>query len=105
MQKVIIDKDKCESFKTFYEIVYRELQGKTYIDWAEYENLNYFADMLNEFLWYVHNEQDTEFVMVNFDLDKIKNQKTYDNYEWEIILKVLHRFVTEYPSNKLTFVN
>ncbi len=105
MQRVVIDKNKCESYKTFYEIIYRELEGETYIDWKEYKNLNYHSDLLNEFLWYVHNEQNTEFVMVNFDMDKLMAEKTYDDYEWNIIIKILNRFVAEYPSNKLTFLN
>lgn len=105
MQKVIIDKNKCESYKTFYEIIYKELDGKGYIDWEDYENLHYNADLLNEFLWYVQCNQDTEFVMVNFDIDRLKNLKTYDDYEWQLIFKVLNRFITEYPKNKLTIVN
>lgn len=102
--KVIIDKTKCESYKTFYKIIYKELDGKGYIDWEDYENLHYDADLLDEFLWYVHVNQDTEFVMLNFDLDRFKNQKTYDDYEWNLILDVLESFVKKYPKNKLTIV-
>lgn len=100
---LVIDKSKCESYKKFYEIVYSQLNGKGYIDWEQYDNLHYNADMLNEFLWYAHNLVNTEFVMMNFDIDRIKEQKTYDNYEWNIILEVLQDFVKDYPNNKLTF--
>lgn len=101
--QIVIDKKNCESYKTFYEIIYKVFDGKHMIDWEENENLCYSADMLDEFLWYV-SEENTEFVMINFDIAKIKEQKTYDNYEWNIILKVLDRFVHDYPDNKLTFV-
>lgn len=104
MKKITIDKNKCESYKTFYEIIYNEFDGKHMIDWEEYDNIHYNAGALDEFLWYV-SENNTEFVMVNFDTDKIKEQKTYDDYEWNIILTVLKRFVYEHPNNKLTFVN
>ena len=102
MKKITIDKSKCESYKTFYEIVYNEFYGKRIPDWEDYNNMHYSADMLNEFLWYV-NDRNTEFVMVNFDINKIKEQKTLDNYKWNIILEVLEDFVKDYPNNKLTF--
>lgn len=104
MKQVVIDKNKCESYKTFYEIIYKFYDGKHVVDWEEYENLDYHADMLDEFLWYVA-EKNTEFVLVNFDLEGIRKPKTYDDYEWDIILKVLEDFVKKYPANKLTFVN
>lgn len=102
MKKITIDKNKCQSYKTFYEIVYNEFDGKHMVDWEEYDNIHYNADMLNEFLWYV-SDINTEFVMMNFDIDRIKEQKTYDNYEWNILLEVLQDFVKDYPNNKLTF--
>lgn len=102
--KIVIDKNKCESYKMFYEILYKELDGKHIIDWEDCENLCYSGDLLNEFLWYV-NDQNTEFVMMNFDIDKIKEQKTFDNYKWNIILEVLESFVQKHPNNTLTFVN
>ena len=101
---ITIDKNKCESYKTFYETIYKQLNGKGYIDWEDYDNINYNAGLLYEFLWYAHDIVNTEFVMVNFDLDKIQRQKTYDDYEWNIILKVLNDFVKDYPNNKLKFI-
>jgi len=34
-------------------------------------------------------------VFVGFDLEKIKQEKTYDDYEYGIILKVFSRFVSD----------
>lgn len=100
--RLVIDKNKCESYKTFYETIYRQLDGKDYIDWEQYDNLCYSADMLNEFLWYVNCIVNTEFVMANFDIDRMKEPKTYDDYEWQLIFKILRDFVKDYPNNKLT---
>ena len=105
MQKVIIDKNKCESYKTFYEIIYTELEGKLIPDWEEYDNLHYNADLLDEFLWYAYDDIGFEFVMINFDSDRLTNLKTYDDYEWKLIFEVLRSFTEKYPKNKLTIVN
>ena len=72
---VTIDKKQCPTFKTFYEIVYKELDGKRIPDWEAYENLNYHADLFNEFLWYV-NDVNIDFVLLNTDVEKIKEEKT-----------------------------
>lgn len=102
MKTLTIDKNKCESYKSFYEIVYDFFDGKHMIDWEECDNMLYSADMLSEFLWYASYDGETEFVMLNFDIDRLKNNKTYDDYKWQLIFKVLDRFVNQYPSNKLT---
>ena len=46
---VPIDKKKCSTFKTFYEIIYKEPNGKSIPDWEAYENLSFHADLLIEF--------------------------------------------------------
>lgn len=98
---VTIDKKQCPTFKTFYEIVYKELDGKRIPDWEAYENLNYHADLFNEFLWYV-NDMNIDFVLLNTDVEKIKDEKTYDDYEWNLIIEILTEFVMKYPNNTLT---
>ena len=55
-------------------------------------------------MWYNHNK-DLEIIMLNFDSKKIKEQKTYEDYEWNLILEVLQDFVTNYPNNTLKFRN
>ncbi len=92
MQEIVFDRNKCESYKDFYVQLYRELDGKSFGDWQAYDNLHYNADMLDEFLWY-NNDKKVKFVFVGFDLEKIKQEKTYDDYEYGIIFKVFNRFV------------
>lgn len=43
--------------------------------------------------------------MINFDIDRLTNLKTYDDYEWKLIFEVLRSFTEKYPKNKLTIVN
>ena len=104
MRELVYDKNELKSFKNFYEKIYLDLEAKKNENWADYENLHYNADLLNEFLW---NCQDDNllFIMKNFDLDKIKEQKSYENYEWNLIFKVLNRFVIKYPNNKMIIIN
>ena len=104
MKDLIYDKNDMKSFKTFYEKIYSDLKGKENAFWTDYENLCYNADDLNEFLWN-YQDENLRFVLKNFDVEKINLQKTYDDYEWNIILRILNRFISKYPNNKLEFVN
>ena len=104
MKELVFDKNKFESYKNFYEQLYSELDGKNIPDWEDYPNLGYKADNLIEFLWYCHNDN-IRFCLKNLDINKIKQQKTIDDYKWTLIIEVLQDFVEKYPNNKLEFIN
>lgn len=97
MKEIIFDKKKLSCYKDFYAQIYKDLDGKSFGDWQAYENLNYNASMLDEFLWY-NNDKKVKFLFLNFDLEKIKQEKTYDDYEYGIIFKVFNRVVSEYEN-------
>ena len=104
MKELIYDKNELKSFKDFYNKFYKDLDGISNEYWQDYMDLQSNADLLNEFLW---NCQDDNllFVMKNFDLDKIKEQKSYEDYEWNLIIEVVTEFVEKYPNNKIVFIN
>ena len=104
MRELVYDKNELKSFKNFYEKIYSEFDVVNRSDMEDYPNLGYNADLLNEFLWGFQDDN-LLFVMKNFDLDKIKEQKSYEDYEWGLIFQVLNRFVTNYPNNKMIFIN
>lgn len=104
MKKIIFDKKELKSYKDFYTQIYNELDGKGMMDWEDYQDLDYSASMLDEFLWYC-NQDNIKFIFKNFNLEEIENYKNYDNYEWSIIIRVIRRFVKDYPNNTLEFVN
>lgn len=104
MEKTIIyDRNEIKSFKDFYEKIYIDLEGKRFIDWRDEQckYLGYRADVLDEFLWYCHDDK-IHFILRNFDLEKIEQQKTFEDYKICLIIKVLRRFCEEYQNNKLT---
>lgn len=107
VNEIVIDRENYKSygyysFKGFYTDIYTKLDGKNIVDFANIENCNCNADLLNEFLWYNHTEN-IRFIFINFDLEEIKTKKTYDNYEWGLIIDVVNRFVKEFPNNTLEF--
>lgn len=107
VNEMVIDRANYKSygyytFKGFYTDIYNKFDGKNTPEFEDYENFNYLADLLNEFLLYKQDEN-IRFVFVDFDLEKIKTKKTYDNYEWEIILNIVSDFVKKYPNNTLEF--
>lgn len=102
MNQVIFDRKKYNSYKDFYVQIYKDLDGKSIPDWAEYENLHYNADFLNEFLWYCLDDN-TNYIFLNFDKEKINQQKNYNDYEFSLILKIFERFVSRYPNNTMEY--
>ena len=103
-KEIIFDRKNYESYKDFYVQIYKDLDGKGIPDFEDYENLGYGGDILNEFLWYCHNDN-IKYIFVGFDKEKIKLQNTFDDYHYQIILEVFEDFVKKYPNNELEFRN
>ncbi len=72
------------------------------IDWEDYKDLGYNGNLLNEFLWYKQDEN-IKYIFVNFNKEKIKLQKNFDDYQYNIIIEYFEKFVEEYPNNQLEF--
>ncbi len=106
MKEVIFNisdyKTPYETYKDFYKDIFIKLDGEHNIDFAEMPDLHFRADILNEFMWY-NSDNDLKLVFVGLDLDKIQARKTYDDYEWGLIVKIMKRFVERYPNNTLEF--
>ena len=93
----------CKSYKDFYEKICEDLALWEDGDLCGYENLHYNADLLNEFLWGVHNDN-ILFRFIGYDKEKIVNGKTSEAYEWGLIFKIVERFCKNYPNNKVEFI-
>ena len=103
MKEIIFNRKHYKSYKDFYNDLCNKLNKDRFIDWKnDYENLFHSADLLNEFLWYCHNDS-INYIFVNFDVPKIKLQKNYDDYEYNLVIEVFEDFVKQYPNNKLEF--
>ena len=106
MKEVIFNisdyKTPYETYKDFYKDIFIKLDGEHNIDFENMPDLHFHADILNEFMWY-NSDNDLKLVFVGLDLDKIQAQKTYDDYEWGLIVKIMKRFVERYPNNTLEF--
>ena len=99
MNIVEINKKEYETYKDFYKDIYIKLDGKNNIDFEGMEDLHYNADMLNEFVWYNH-WKNLHFIFKNFELDRIRNYKNYDNYQWSLIIEIFEDFVNESQRRK-----
>lgn len=106
MKEVIFNvadyKTPYETYKDFYKDVFIKLDGKGIIDFENMPDLHFHADILNEFMWYNHDEN-LKLVFVGLDLDKIKKRQTYDDIIWERIISVMEDFVKKFPNNTLEF--
>lgn len=102
MKEIIFNRKNYKSYKDFYIQLYKDLDGKSIPDWEDYPDLHYNAGLLNEFLWYSHNDN-IKYIFLNFDKEKIVMQKNYDDYEYNIVIKVFERFAKQYPNNVVEF--
>ena len=106
MKEVIFNvadyKTPYETYKDFYKDVFIKLDGKGIIDFEDLPDLHFHADILNEFMWYNHDEN-LKLIFVGLDLDKIKKRQTYDDTRWELIISVMEDFVKKFPNNTLEF--
>ena len=97
-------RDPCNIITIIFIISVKVDQNR-FIDWRDnYEDLGYNADLLNEFLWYCSDDSN-HYIFKNFDLEKIKIERSYDNYEYNLIIKVFQDFAKGYPNNTLEFIN
>ena len=91
---------KNETYKDFYRDIVKKLNN--FIDFEGDKDLGFDADILNEFMWYNH-DKNLQIIFVGLDLEKIKKQKTTDDYKWHLIIDIMSDFVKEYPNNTLEF--
>ncbi len=103
MKEIIFDKKEYASYKDMYHDICIKLDKDRFIDWKDdYEDLGYSADLLNEFLWYCHDDSN-KYILVNFDKKRVALQKNYNDYKYNLVIEVFERFVKQYPNNKLEF--
>ena len=104
MKTIIFDKNDYNSYENFYKDIFVKLDGIHTLDFEDYPDLNCSADMLFEFLYYKEDEN-IKYILINFDLDEIKKQKTFENYKLNLIIETFKDFVEKYPNNKFEFEN
>ena len=105
MKEIIFNKKEYKDFRDMYHDICVKLDKDRFIDWQDdYDDLNYSADLLNEFLWYCHNDN-MYVIFLNFDRAKIATPQNYDDYKYNLILEVFEDFVKEYPDNTLEYRN
>ena len=75
MKEIIFNRKNYISHKDFYHDLCIQLEKERFIDWrGKYEDLDYNADLLDEFLWYCHNESN-KYIFIGFNTEKIKEEK------------------------------
>lgn len=104
MIKIVINKKEMKSYKNFYSLIYKKLKAETFGTEFEEKDFGYDPNQVDEILWYYRNDN-LIFILIGFDLEKIKLQKTHEDYRWNIIIETLMDFVNEYPNNTIEFVD
>ena len=105
MKQIIFNKKDYKDYRDMYHDICVKLDKNRFLDWQDdYEDLNYNGNLLNEFLWYCHNDS-INIILLNFNREKISTPKNYDDYEYNIIIRKLEEFTEEFPNNTLEYKN
>ena len=105
MKEIIFNKKTCGSYKDFYKKICVDLDKESFIDWAgQYENLCFSADMLNEFLWYNHDEN-ILFKFIGYNKESLISEQTVEGLMWGRIFRCIDRFCSDYPNNKVEYMD
>lgn len=106
MKEIVFDRKKYNSYKDMYEDLAVKLDRVNGLeDYYNIHNYDYDPHCLDEDLEYgFDNNKQCLFIFKNFDKDKIKLQKNYDDYEYSMIIEIFENFVKKHPNNKLEFV-
>lgn len=98
MKTIILDKKYYKNYQDLYKDICHKLHLEDFNDFDGYENLAYNADLLEEFMWYNH-DQNLHIIFNGFDLSTISQENNQDDYEYHIVLKSMQRWATKYPNN------
>ncbi len=105
MKQIIFNKKDYKDYRDMYHDICVKLDKNRFLDWQDdYEDLNYNGNLLNEFLWYCHNDS-INIILLNFNREKISTPKNYDDYEYNIIIRKPEEFTEEFPNNTLEYKN
>ncbi len=105
MKELIFNKKDYKS----YQDMYRDMAEKTGVnkteDYFDTSDFSLSGDILWECLQcdFGYKKIPIKIVLVNFDREKIRSQKNFDDYKYNIIIEVFEDFVKEFPNNKLEF--
>ena len=102
MQEYIFKQSEYKSYKDFYRDIAKKLDAENHVNCIEKEDLGCHPDILNDFLW-GYQDDNIKFILIGFDLEKIEKRTTHDDYKISLIIKVMKRFVEEYPNNAIEF--
>lgn len=105
MKEIFFDKKKYQSYKDMYVDIAQKTEINKTDDYFDSSNLEYNANILWECLEcdFGYEQKNIKIIFLNFDRKKIKLQKNFEDYQYNIIIEVFEDFVKEYPNNKLEF--
>ena len=107
MKEFIFNKDEYESYKDFYKDIAIKMNAIKIDDYFDSSTFEYNANILWEFLCceFGYLKKDIKIILKNFNVDKIKPDKKYDDYQYFYIIKVLKRFIEYFPNNSLNLID
>ena len=107
MKEFIFNKDEYITYKDSYKDIAIKMDGVKIDDYYDSSTFEYDANILWEFLCceFGYSKKEIKIILKNFNVDKLKIDKKYDDYCVNIVIEIFQEFVKEFPNNKLEFIN
>ena len=95
-----------KSFEDFYRDITKKLETEKDGDIPEPETIGFHGDWLWEFLeGFYYRDMKIKVTLLNFDREKIAQEKNYDDYKYNIMLSCFTDLAEKYPENVVEFVD
>ena len=107
MKEFVFNKNDYSTYKDMYIDMAHKMGCDKSEDYYDTKTFDFDPNILWEYLLceFAYSKVDIKIKLVNFDIEDIKKQRTYENYELNLILEVFTDFVKSYPNNSLEFKN
>ena len=107
MKEFIFDKKDYLTYEDFYKDIAIKMDAIKIDDYFDSSTFEYNANILWEFLCceFGYPQKNISIILRNFNIEQLKIDKKYDDYQYFYMIKVLKRFIEYFPNNKLEFIN
>lgn len=107
MKEFIFNKKDYSTYEDFYKDIAIKMDATKIDDYYDSSTFEYNANILWEFLSceFGYLKKDIKMTLKNFNIEDMKPDKKYDDYQYFYIIKVLKRFIEYFPSSTLEFIN
>ena len=107
MKEFIFNKNDYANYKDFYKDIAIKMDSIKIDDYFDSSTFEYNANILWEFLCceFGYTKKVIKITLKNFNIDKMKPDRKYDDYCINIVIEIFQEFIKEFSNNTLEFID